>query len=111
MVDNGAFACRPEWGALDPAGGWPALKALEKATRRAARRAWRMGGDDVERMFTLVREVGHVELKFTVAEGSHDAVRVALGVGSERIRNVYYLDTADLTLRHHGVLVRVRGGQ
>ncbi|WP_344659256.1 adenylate cyclase [Catenulispora subtropica] len=62
-------------------------------------------------MFTLVREVGHVELKFTVAEPSHEALRAALGAGSERIRNVYYLDTPDLTLRHHGVLVRVRGGQ
>ncbi|NUR31834.1 MAG: adenylate cyclase [Catenulispora sp.] len=70
-----------------------------------------MAGDDVERMFTLVHEVGHVELKFTVAEDAHDAVRLALGAGSERFRNVYYLDTPDLTLRHHGVLVRVRGGQ
>jgi hypothetical protein len=70
-----------------------------------------MPGHDVDRMFTLVREVGHVELKFTVADASHEAARAALGVGSERIRNVYYLDTPDLTLRHHGVLVRVRGGQ
>jgi hypothetical protein len=70
-----------------------------------------MGGDDLDRMFTLVREVGRVELKFTVAEASYEAVRGALGAGSERIRNVYYLDTPDLTLRHHGVLARVRGGQ
>ncbi|NUP46893.1 MAG: adenylate cyclase [Catenulispora sp.] len=70
-----------------------------------------MAGDDLDRMFTLVREVGRVELKFTVADASHEAVRSALGVGSERIRNVYYLDTPDLTLRHHGVLARVRGGQ
>ncbi|GAA2066027.1 hypothetical protein GCM10009839_92140 [Catenulispora yoronensis] len=70
-----------------------------------------MGGDDLDRMFTLVREVGHVELKFTIDDASYEAVRAALGGGSERIRNVYYLDTPDLTLRHHGVLVRLRGGQ
>ncbi|NUR63720.1 MAG: adenylate cyclase [Catenulispora sp.] len=70
-----------------------------------------MGGDDLDRMFNLVREVGRVELKFTVAEASYEAVRGALGAGSERIRNVYYLDTPDLTLRHHGVLARIRGGQ
>ena len=62
-------------------------------------------------MFTLVREVGQVELKFTVAEESYDAVRALLGVGVERVRNVYYLDTPSLTLRRHGVLARVRGGQ
>jgi hypothetical protein len=70
-----------------------------------------MAGDDLDRMFTLAREVGHVELKFTVTDASYEAVRGALGPGSERIRNVYYLDTPDLTLRHHGVLARVRGGQ
>jgi hypothetical protein len=70
-----------------------------------------MPGDDLDRMFTLVEEVGTVELKFTVADASHEAVRALLGVGAERVRNVYYLDTPDLTLRRHGVLARVRGGQ
>lgn len=79
--------------------------------RKAARQAWRMAGDDLDRMFTLVREVGHVELKFTVAEDSFEAVRAMFGAGVERVRNVYFLDTPDLTLRRHGVLARVRGGQ
>jgi hypothetical protein len=70
-----------------------------------------MPGADLDRMFTLVREVGQVELKFTVADASYDAVRELLGVGVERVRNVYYLDTPDLTLRRHGVLARVRGGE
>ena len=87
------------------------LKALKKPERHAARQAWRLPGSDLDRMFTLVREVGQVELKFTVAEESHDAVRALLGDGVERVRNVYYLDTPDLTLRRHGVLARVRGGE
>ena len=87
------------------------LKALKKPERHAARQAWRLPGGDLDRMFSLVREVGQVELKFTVAEESHDAVRALLGVGVERVRNVYYLDTPDLMLRRHGVLVRVRGGE
>jgi hypothetical protein len=70
-----------------------------------------MPGEDLDRMFTLVRSVGQVELKFTVADASHEAVRALLGVGAERVRNVYYLDTPDLTLRSHGVIARVRGGQ
>ncbi|MEY9862917.1 hypothetical protein ABH935_008565 [Catenulispora sp. GAS73] len=97
--------------AADARGGVAALKALKKPERHAARQAWRLPGSDLERMFTLVREVGQVELKFTVAEESHDAVRALLGVGVERVRNVYYLDTPDLTLRRHGVLARVRGGE
>jgi hypothetical protein len=70
-----------------------------------------MAGDDLERMFALCREVGQVELKFTVDDGSYDAVRRLFGAGVERVRDVYYLDTQDLTLRRHGVLARVRGGQ
>lgn len=87
------------------------MKALRKPERHAARQAWRMPGADLDRMFTLVRAVGQVELKFTVADASFDAVRGLLGVGVERVRNVYYLDTPDLTLRRHGVLARVRGGR
>lgn len=92
-------------------GRCPDLKALKKPERHAAKRAWRMPGADLDRMFTLCREVGHVELKFTVADGSADAIRELIAVGAERVRNVYYLDTPDLTLRRHGVLARVRGGQ
>ncbi len=95
----------------DVRGGVADLKALKKPERHAARQAWRLPGSDLERMFTLVREVGQVELKFTVAEESYDAVRALLGIGVERVRNVYYLDTPDLTLRRHGVLARVRGGE
>ncbi|MEY9932698.1 hypothetical protein ABH926_007349 [Catenulispora sp. GP43] len=84
---------------------------MKKPERHAAKQAWRMPGADLDRMFTLVREVGQVELKFTVADASFEAVRELLGLGAERVRNVYYLDTPDLTLRRHGVLVRVRGGE
>jgi hypothetical protein len=70
-----------------------------------------MAGEDLDRMFTLVHEIGHVELKFTVDDASFDAVRGLFGAGVERVRNVYYLDTQDLALRRHGVLARVRGGQ
>lgn len=70
-----------------------------------------MPGADLERMFVLCREVGHVEVKFTVADESFDAIRELIAVGAERVRTVYFLDTPDLTLRSHGVLARVRGGQ
>ena len=92
-------------------GRWRALKALTKPARKAARQAWRLAGDDLDRMFTLVREVGQVELKLTVDDASYEAVRRLFRAGVERVRNVYYLDTQDLTLRRHGVLARVRGGQ
>ena len=92
-------------------GRWRALKALTKPAHKAARQAWRLAGDDLDRMFTLVREVGQVELKLTVDDASYEAVRRLFRAGVERVRNVYYLDTQDLTLRRHGVLARVRGGQ
>lgn len=92
-------------------GRCPDLRALKKPERQAAKQAWRLPGADLDRMFLLCREVGHVELKFTVAEASFDAVRELIAVGAERVRKVYYLDTPDLTLRRHGVLARVRGGQ
>lgn len=111
LAHNGSFVRRRGLPAVELRGGVADLKALRKPERHAAKQAWRLPGSDLDRMFTLVREVGQVELKFTVAEESHDAVRTLLGVGVERVRNVYYLDTPDLTLRRHGVLARVRGGE
>jgi hypothetical protein len=70
-----------------------------------------MANDDVARMIETVREVGRAELKFTIAEPALRAVRTALGAGPTRVQHVYFLDTADLTLRRHGALARVRGGQ
>lgn len=105
------FLCVAEGWRPRNTGRCPDLKALKKPERHAAKQAWRMPGADLDRMFTLCREIGYVELKFTVADASAEAIRELIAVGAERVRNVYYLDTPDLALRRHGVLARVRGGQ
>jgi hypothetical protein len=58
----------------------------------------------------LLEEVDSVELKLTVPESRHFEAAAALGLDplDAQIRQVYFLDTPDLSLNRHGVVVRAR---
>jgi hypothetical protein len=75
-----------------------------------AQKFWRLPDDELNRMLGLVREAGRAELKFIVPEPWHEATYTALGANraDARADRVYFLDTPDLALRDHGVVVRVR---
>jgi hypothetical protein len=80
------------------------------ARLRDATAFWRLADGDLERLLEAVRAADRLELKLLVAPAEHAAVCAALGteLESARVRHVYFLDTPDLALERHGVVVRVR---
>jgi hypothetical protein len=58
----------------------------------------------------LVGAADSVELKFCVADSQVQSASAALGIDlpSARPRQIFYLDTPDLTLNRAGLIVRVR---
>jgi hypothetical protein len=61
-------------------------------------------------LLDLIKEVDSVEFKLTVPENDEFSSTAALGMDplNAQIRQVYFLDTPDLTLKKHGVVVRAR---
>jgi hypothetical protein len=61
----------------------------------------------------LIRGADSVELKLTVPESDHRSAVSALGMDAldAQIRHVYFLDTPDLRLYEHGLVVRARRTQ
>jgi hypothetical protein len=55
---------------------------------------------------TLARQADQVELKLVVP--AHDGRSLGLDGGSGPVRRVYFLDTPDLDLYRHGVIIRFR---
>jgi hypothetical protein len=97
----------------------PSNPPLDRAARRVSRAGsalvgardfWRLPDGELDQLLTLTREADRVELKITVPGPAQDATCAALGVDFADVtaRQVYYLDTKDLTLERHGVVVRVR---
>ena len=74
------------------------------------REFWRLGDCEIERLIALASEADCVELKLLVPQAIHTAVCANLGVDLEslRARTVYFLDTPDRALAHHGMVLRVR---
>ena len=70
----------------------------------------RLVSDDLIRMMKLVSDADSVELKLTVPEHSYRSIGTALGLDplNAQIRQVFFLDTPDLSLNQAGVVARAR---
>jgi hypothetical protein len=66
--------------------------------------------EQVAQLLRLLRRVDAVELKLSVADADRRSAVAALGMDplDAQIRQVVFLDTPDLALDKHGVVVRVR---
>ena len=86
------------------------VSEIHRPVLAAARVFWQLPDNELDQLLALTREADRVELKLTVPEPAQDATCAALDVDFARVpaRRVYYLDTEDKTLQHHGVIVRVR---
>ncbi|MET0426619.1 MAG: hypothetical protein ABW046_22320 [Actinoplanes sp.] len=82
------------------------LAGHSRPALRAARGLWRLSPAEFDRLNALTGRVAQMELKLVVPRPAG----AALGVKLDRAgsRRVYFLDTADLDLERHGVVVRVR---
>jgi hypothetical protein len=82
-------------------------KRSEVAT---ATRARRLSDKDLAKLLALTKRGDSVELKLTVAISERSRSAAALGVDplDAQIRQVFFFDTADLTLYERGVVVRGR---
>jgi hypothetical protein len=63
-----------------------------------------------EELMTLLQGADSVELKLTVPDGDQRSAVQALQMDplEAEVRQVFFFDTPDLTLNHHGVIVRAR---
>lgn len=75
-----------------------------------SKRPRRLLDADLERLLTLIKDADSVELKLTVPDSNQRSAVAALGMDplEGQIRQVYFLDTPDLTLNQHGLVVRAR---
>ena len=66
--------------------------------------------DELPRLLDLLGEADSVELKVTVPDSDHRSAVQALGIDpiEAEIRQVFFLDTPELDLYRHGVVVRAR---
>jgi hypothetical protein len=85
------------------------MNATPKTTprRRASRQLSRT---ELLELFRLAQEVDSVELKLTVRDDERERAIAALDADplNAQIRQVFFFDTPDLTLNHHGVVPRAR---
>jgi hypothetical protein len=67
-------------------------------------------GERLLEMLALIEQSDSVELKLTVPESHQRSTAVALGLDplEAQMRQVVFFDTPDLTLDHHGIVVRAR---
>jgi hypothetical protein len=81
------------------------------ATRPAtSKRAPGLSDADLQVLLELLKGADSMELKLTVPDSERRSTVMALGMDplEAQIRQVYFFDTPDLTLHHHGVVVRAR---
>jgi hypothetical protein len=76
----------------------------------AARGPHRLTDDQLREVLDLASHADSVELKLTVPDSERRSTVDALGMDplDAQIRQVFFFDTPDLTLDHHGVVVRAR---
>jgi hypothetical protein len=69
-----------------------------------------LSDDDLVHVLPLLKGAHSVELKVTIPEDAHQNVLRTMGVDplDARIRQVFFLDTRELTLNRSGVVVRAR---
>ena len=72
-----------------------------------------LSDEQVARLVELLKDVDAVELKLTVPDASQRSTVRALGLDplEAQIRQVFFLDTPDLALDQHGLVVRARRSQ
>jgi hypothetical protein len=72
-----------------------------------------LSDEEVGRLVELLKDVDGVELKLTVPDASQRSTVRALGLDplEAQIRQVFFLDTPDLALDRHGLVVRARRSQ
>jgi hypothetical protein len=77
------------------------------ATTRQPRR---LTDAQLREVLALAKDADSVELKLTVPDSERRSTVTALGMDplEAQIRQVYFFDTPDLALNHHGVVVRAR---
>ena len=70
-------------------------------------------GEEISKLLALTKEVDSVELKVTIPEASGRSTVAALEMDplDAQIRQVFFLDTPDLLLNKHGLVVRARRRQ
>jgi hypothetical protein len=76
----------------------------------AAERPHRLTDGQLQEVLDLASHADSVELKLTVPDSERRSTVDALGMDplDAQIRQVFFFDTPDLTLNHHGVVVRAR---
>ncbi|MFI5934628.1 hypothetical protein [Actinoplanes sp. NPDC051494] len=86
------------------------LHAVPAGRRRRAREFWHLKPKEKAGLIHLTGQVDRLELKVVVPVDAHASTCKGLGVDISRAtsRRVYFLDTADLALERHGVVVRAR---
>jgi hypothetical protein len=69
-----------------------------------------LSDEKLSELLELIKEVDGVEFKLTVPENDRFSSAAALGMDplDAQIRQIYFFDTPDLTLKEHGVVVRGR---
>ena len=75
-----------------------------------AKRPYRLTDGQLQEVLDLASHADSVELKLTVPDSERRSTVDALGMDplDAQIRQVFFFDTPDLTLNHHGVVVRAR---
>ncbi len=69
--------------------------------------------EELQKLLALIKGADSVELKLTVPEQDHRSTVRALGMDplQAQIRQVFFLDTPELALDQHGLVVRARRSQ
>ena len=69
--------------------------------------------EELQKLVGMIKDVDSVELKLTVPEPAQLSTARALGLDplQAQIRQVFFLDTPELSLDRHGVVVRARRSQ
>jgi hypothetical protein len=76
----------------------------------AARRPRRLTDAQLQEVLDLAGHADSVELKLTIPDSERRSTVTALGMDplEAQVRQVFFFDTPDLQLDHHGVVVRAR---
>src|SRR5215213_9532004 len=96
------------WVAADGAGA----DQKEPSMPTAAKRPYRLTDGQLQEVLDLASHADSVELKLTVPDSERRSTVDALGMDplEAQIRQVFFFDTPDLTLNHHGEVDAMPGG-
>jgi hypothetical protein len=92
---------------------WSDLLAKGRAMATGTKPSARLGDKELQKLLELIKGADSVELKLTVPEQDQRSTVRALGLDplQAQIRQVFFLDTPELALDQHGLVVRARRSQ